>query len=150
MSGEIKLYDTRKNDFPKNGSPFRTLQVFRCDICLYKTNLASYSAMAQPGIGGRILVPCKYSKECWHHELQDAITKVSKLYAGQSKKMLSYKIEEQQISHLACLSYEIESDVLGDVDNKQIIEIWQNRVPANTLKPCIHCDPAGFFNQRKK
>lgn len=140
---DIKLFDTRRNDFPKDGSPFRTLQLFRCPVCRYETNLASYSKMAQPGIGGRLLVPCRYGKECWHHELQDEIRKLEKRHYA--SKLLREKTDKESVLRLSQLSYSIEVDIQGDVDESQIIEIWQNRAPASVRDPCAHCDIIGLF-----
>lgn len=67
MAASIVLFDVRKNDFPsERGAVFRTLQVYRCEICGARTNRAVIGGY--PGYGLR--VPCPNAVACWHHELE--------------------------------------------------------------------------------
>jgi hypothetical protein len=67
VMAQTRLFDIRKHDYPpKEGSVFRSLQVFRCFVCGARTNRAVVSCWPDHGVRA----VCAYAGEEWHDGLR--------------------------------------------------------------------------------
>lgn len=118
---EEKTFDIRKNDYPKDMSIFRTLQIFECPICGALTNRVYYS---QYRIYDGIVTICPQADECWHHEIEAKKLLNKYPHPKSYKEELKKEIEGMKQSH----KNQIKNDLTGNPDFslKQCVRYTQN------------------------
>lgn len=102
----VRLTDVR-TALPQTPGAFRSLQVYRCDVCGAHTNKA-YSVDLMTGRGVRTL--CAYSGESWHFLVWEKRRMLSRPHPK------SYREEMEQEIQGILTKHHVNDDVVGDAD----------------------------------
>ncbi|OGN41450.1 MAG: hypothetical protein A2606_01605 [Candidatus Yanofskybacteria bacterium RIFOXYD1_FULL_42_10] len=131
MAKTVKLYDLRERNYPHNrGDKFRSLQIFECWVCGALSNQVIMGGY----LGYGVRVVCPNSSECWHHELEEKLKWLEKLYPKSYKQKFQKEITVMKRQHKA----KIKNDIEGK-PNMSLKRPMTNTFSWNTRnKPCSH------------